>query len=323
MAETEPSKLAILFADMVGSTRFYDRYGIERGHAVVNECLAGLRQVTQNFRGRVIKTIGDELMAVFAEPDMAWFAASEMQWKVADLAPIDDSRVSIRVGFHYGEAMERGGDVFGDSVNVAARIAELAKGDQIITSAQTLAAISRELAAGARHLWPIQVKGRAEPVDLFEIMWDANDDATITMSSQFMPPKVPVRLRVLHCGREVCVGAEHPLISIGRDAVNEVVVDERKASRVHARIEWRRDKFVLTDVSSNGTYVIADDAAETCLRREEYILDGSGTLSLGRSHHAGPRNFVEFYSEYYTPSGRSISRSLEAAAELAARSPLP
>ena len=313
MAEMDSNKLTILFADMVGSTRFYDKWGIERGHATVNDCLAALKQITQNFRGRTVKTIGDELMAVFPEPDMAWFAASEMQWKVADFAPVDDTRIAIRIGFHYGEAMERAGDgdVFGDSVNVAARIAELAKGEQIITSAQTLAAISPELAAGARHLWPIQVKGRAEPVDLFEIMWDANNDATITMSAQFLPPKVPVRLRLLHCGREVCVGAERPAISIGRDGVNEVVVDERKASRVHARVEWRRDKFVLTDVSTNGTYVIAEDGQEACLRREEYILDGSGTISLGRSHQLGPRNCVEFYSEYYTPSSRSISRNIE------------
>jgi len=136
----------------------------------------------------------------------------------------------------------------------------------------------------------MQVKGRIEQVDLFEIMWDANNDATITMSAQFMPPKVPVRLRLLHGGREVSVGSDRPVISIGRDGVNELVVDERKASRVHARIEWRRDKFVLTDVSTNGTYVIADDGPETCLRREEYILDGSGTISLGRSHNVGPRN---------------------------------
>ena len=310
MAETDSTRLAILFADMVASTRLFDKFGNERAHAIVNECIAALKQITQNFRGRTVKTIGDQLMAVFADPDMAWFAASEMQWKVAELPSIEDTRVAIRIGFHYGEAMERSGDVFGDSVNVAARIAELAKGEQIITSAQTLSAISRELAAGARHLWPIQVKGRVEPVDLFEIMWDANNDATITMSAQFMPPKVPVRLRLLHCGREVCVGAERPVISIGRDVVNELVVDERKASRVHARVEWRRDKFVLTDVSTNGTYVIAENAEEACLRREEYILDGSGTISLGRSHHVAPRNCVEFYSEYYTPSSRSISRNL-------------
>ena len=311
MAEMDSSRLTILFADMVGSTRFYDRFGIERGHAIVNDCLAALKQITQNFRGRTIKTIGDQLMAVFEDADMAWFAASEMQWKMADLPPIEDTRVAIRIGFHYGEAMERTGDVFGDSVNVAARIAELAKGEQIITSAQTLAAISAELAAGARHLWPIQVRGRAEPVDLFEIMWDANNDATITMSAQFMPPKVPVRLRLLHSGREVCVGSDRPVVSIGRDIINEVVVEERKASRVHARVEWRRDKFVLTDVSTNGTYVIGDDGAETCLRREEFILDGSGTISLGRSHGVGPRNCVEFYAEYYTPSSRSNSRNIE------------
>jgi len=301
--------LATLFADIVGSTRLYDKFGNERAHQAVEGCLNVLKQVTEEQGGRTVKTIGDELMAVFPDAEAACLAATEMQWRVAELPEVEGERIEIRIGFHFGPAMERDNDVFGDSVNLAARLVEVAKGEQIITSGQTLDAISTQLAAGSRHLWPIQVKGKAEPVDVYEIMWDSNGDATVTLSAQFMPPKIPVRLRLLYRGVEVSVGSERPSVSMGRDEDNALVVDERKASRVHARIEWRRDKFVLIDASTNGTFVMTDADNETCLRREEQILDGTGTISLGHSHRVGPRNCVEYYCEYYVPGSRAVVRS--------------
>jgi pSer/pThr/pTyr-binding forkhead associated (FHA) protein len=126
-----------------------------------------------------------------------------------------------------------------------------------------------------------------------------------------MPAKIPVRLRLLYRGNEFSVGPDRPAVSIGREGVNELVVDDRKASRVHARIEWRRDKFVIADLSTNGTFLMSETNVEACLRREEHILDGNGTISLGHSHSAGPRNCVEFYCEYYLPASRSIVRSSE------------
>jgi class 3 adenylate cyclase len=311
MGESDSGLLAILFADIVGSTQLYERFGNERAHAAVDGCIGSLKEVTREFGGRVVKTIGDELMAVFPDAEVACLAAIEMQWKVADLAPVDDMRIEIRIGFHHGATMERDGDVFGDSVNVAARVAELAKGGQIITTVQTLDVMPDQVAAAARHLWPIQVKGKTDPIDVFEIMWDASGDATVTLSAQFMPAKIPVRLRLLYRGNEFSVGPDRPAVSIGREGVNELVVDDRKASRVHARIEWRRDKFVIADLSTNGTFLMSETNVEACLRREEHILDGNGTISLGHSHSAGPRNCVEFYCEYYLPASRSIVRSSE------------
>jgi len=78
-----------------------------------------------------------------------------------------------------------------------------------------------------------------------------------------------------------------PPITLGRDAQNDVVIMDRKASRLHARIERRRDKFVIVDVSSNGTYCTMDGESEILLRREELILRGSGRLSFG---HPGADN---------------------------------
>lgn len=308
MVDSPPCMLAILFADVVGSTRIYEKYGDARALEAINGCVAALKQVTDEFGGRTVKTIGDELMAVFPDAEGACLAATEMQWRVAELPPIGPERIAIRIGFNFGAAVERDQDVFGDSVNLASRLCEVAKGGQIITSGLTLDTLSPTLASGARHLWPVQVKGKAEPIDVYEVMWDASSDATVTISAQFMPPKVPVRLRLLYRGKELAVGPNRPLAHIGRDPTNEMLVDDRNASRVHARIEWRRDKFVLSDLSTNGTYIMSDSDIETSLRREEHILDGNGTISLGHSHRIGPRNCVEFYCEYYIPGSRTIVR---------------
>ncbi|MCC6531788.1 MAG: adenylate/guanylate cyclase domain-containing protein [Burkholderiales bacterium] len=309
----DATRLATLFADVVGSTRLYERYGDAVAHAGIETCLEMLKQVTAEFGGRTVKTIGDELMAVFADAESACVAAHEMQWRVAEMAPVGDDQLAIRIGFHFGAAVERDTDVFGDAVNLASRLSEVAKGQQIITSAQTLEALPVALAHGARHLWPIPVKGKAEPIDVFEIMWDGRSDATVTVSAQFVPPRIPARLRLLYKGDEVVVDHDRPGISIGRDAANDVVIGARNASRVHARIEWRRDKFVLIDLSTNGTYVRAEDGQESRLRREEHILEGDGTVSFGRSHAIGPRDCLEFYCEYSKPDTRTFLRNASSA----------
>lgn len=308
MVDRNANLLAALFADVVGSTGIYERFGDAKALEAINGCIGMLRDVTTEFGGRTVKTIGDELMAVFPDAEGACLAVIEMQWRMQALPPVGNERIVIRIGMHYGAAVEREDDVYGDTVNLASRLSELAKGAQIITSGQTLDALSAALAGGARHLWPIQVKGKAEPVDVYEIMWDSSGDATVTLSAQFMPPKIPLRLKLYYRGAETLVGPDKPLANIGREASNDVVVDDRNASRVHARVEWRRDKFVLSDLSTNGTFVMSDTDIEMSLRREEHILDGNGTISLGHSHRVGPRNCVEFYCEYYVPGSRTLVR---------------
>jgi adenylate cyclase len=298
MSEAGAPKLATLFADVAGSTRLYERLGDVAAYAAIERCLQALTQVTEDFGGRTIKTIGDEVMVVFPTVEAVCYAAIEMQWRVLDLPPLGDERIGIRIGLHYGAAVEKDGDVFGDSVNVASRLTEVANPGQIITSAHVVASLPESLRTGARRLWPVTVKGKAEPVHVFELMWNGGEGATTTLTAPFELPKVPQRMRLLYRGSQVAVDADRPVVSIGRDASNELVVDARNASRVHARLEYRRDKFVLIDLSTNGTYVLDDQQQETCLRREECIVDGDGVISFGRSHQSGAGDCVEFYCEY-------------------------
>jgi adenylate cyclase len=142
------AEMGLLFADIAGSTKLYDTLGDTNAKAMIDEALGHMRQVTERNKGRVVKTIGDEVMCVFPTADATFVAATDMQIKVDSLRVVQGVKRMIRVGFHFGPVIEDGNDVFGDTVNVAARMAGVAKGMQIITTKETVMRVSAALRAG-------------------------------------------------------------------------------------------------------------------------------------------------------------------------------
>ncbi len=126
--------LAVLFADVAGSTRLYEQLGDAKALSAIGECLALVRDASNGHGGRLIKTIGDEAMVVFPTADQAVIAAAEIQLRMVELVRERNLRLALRIGVHCGSAIEVEGDVFGDSVNVAARMVGLAKSGQVILS---------------------------------------------------------------------------------------------------------------------------------------------------------------------------------------------
>src|SRR5690242_20041625 len=147
-----PTCFAILFADLSGSTSLYEKLGDQRALAAVESVMAEMRKSIALEHGRVVKTIGDEVMAVFSSADEAMQAASDIQNRISAIDPIEGVRMAIRAGFHYGPAIEEAGDFFGDAVNTAARMAGLAKSGQIITTGATIEALSPLLRESTRDL---------------------------------------------------------------------------------------------------------------------------------------------------------------------------
>jgi class 3 adenylate cyclase len=277
----DASNLAVLFADISGSTRLYETVGDAKALAMIGRCLGLVKLACEGYGGRVVKTIGDEVMAVFPTADQATEAAAEMQARVSELPPVGRSRLAIKVGFHVGPAIEVDGDVFGDSVNVAARMAGLAKGEQVILSAQTAAALAPVLRARVREIDSLTVKGKSSDIGIFELLWQPSDTDLTALATRPITP--PARIRLRHGVREIVLGEANPVARLGRDPENDVVIADRMASRLHARIERRRDKFVLVDQSSNGTYVTIEGEPEIHVRREEIILHGRGQISFGHA----------------------------------------
>ena len=171
--------LAIVFADISGSTRLYETLGDAVARELVSQCLDLMREQITKFDGTVIKTIGDEIMCTFPTAERATESSMGMQEAITedlpDMNPNMPSTMTIRIGLHFGSAILEGGDVFGDAVNVAARMAGLAKGGQIITTQQTAEELPPILRSSTRHLDRIPVKGKADLIDIFEVIWQPED----------------------------------------------------------------------------------------------------------------------------------------------------
>jgi len=283
------SQCTVLFADVCGSTRLYEMLGDAEALRTINQCLELVRSAVDEHRGRVVKTIGDEVMAAFSKIDDAADAAIDMQTNVAQQEFTPHFRLAIRVGFNFGPAIEVNGDVFGDSVNIAARMVALAKAEQVVLTAPTAAALALRLRSRVRQIDSLTVKGKLNDIDICELTW-RDPEVELTMRNT-RPRMLPARIRLRLGTLELGLDKTRPSCTLGRDPQNDLVIADLMASRMHARIERRRDKFVLIDESSNGTFVTIDGEPEVLLRREEMILRGAGRIRFG---HASRGDVVEF-----------------------------
>ena len=295
MAE-EQAQAAVLFADVSGSTKLYETAGDQVAKAAIDQCIRIMRDCTDAAKGRVIKTIGDEVMSTFPSADTAADAAIEMQSAISELKPVGNSKIGIRIGFNWGPIVEADGDIFGDAVNVASRLSHVAVKGQIITARDTVMLMSPMLKSATRKITNIQIKGKAAEVEVYELMWQQSEDATTMAAARSVYKSKKTTLRLVLQGQEHLLSDELTAVSMGRDATAELVIKDRMASRSHGKIERRLDKFVLTDHSANGTFVMVDGDKEIVLRREEFTLRGRGWIAFGQSKTTAT-DILEYFCE--------------------------
>ena len=234
-------------------------------------------------KGSVVKTMGDGMVCQFASPDAALRAACEMQEAtVALTSPTLRRELAVKVAFTYGPVVPKGGDVFGDTVNVCARLVGMANPGQVLTTQQTVDALSPGLRKRCRTLAPTKVRGRAAEVAPCEVLWRGDADITaLNLNKETLAKATQWVLKLTYRGDTFTVDASAS-VRIGRDKENEVVVPSQHASRLHARVFGRDGNFVIADQSSNGTFVMVDGSTrEVRLRREEALLGERGTIGLG------------------------------------------
>jgi class 3 adenylate cyclase len=284
----------VTFVDISGSTRLYKELGDADAVKRIRACLNLLCRVVEEHAGRIIKNTGDGLMCDFAHADQALLAAEAMQFAVQAET---EASLSVHVGCHLGPVIENSGDLFGDAVNIAARVAGLAAAGQILTTLETVQTLSQLLQVKARALDWVSVKGRSDTLAVFDYVWGQRDELTVVgvPAANFNDS----RLKLACDGREIWLdrSSKPSAIVLGRHSACEITVTDPAASRQHATIEVRGDKFVLVDHSANGTYVSWEGAVETCLKREEMILPIRGWLGLGSSTKAKDVTILSFSRE--------------------------
>ena len=167
--------LGILFADVSGSTKLYESQGDKKARELIAQVVRLMTEAMAKNNGTLIKTIGDEVMCRFPGPDETAQAALDMQESVARAA-IGAGGVSlaIHVGFHFGPVVLEERDIFGDAVNLAARMVNLAKRDQVLTTAATVELLSPKLRKGARQIDRAAVRGKKDPIDVYELVWETS-----------------------------------------------------------------------------------------------------------------------------------------------------
>ncbi|MCB1789954.1 MAG: adenylate/guanylate cyclase domain-containing protein [Gammaproteobacteria bacterium] len=284
---------AVLFADICDSVRMYEQFGNERGIQVAERSMAQMIRITEGYGGSVIRTQGDGVKSVFPSVDVAYDAAIEMQQGQREIP------CAIKVAFSYGTILDAQDDVFGDTVHLAARLLAIARAGEVLMPGSTAAQLSDDRRHNTRLLDTRMLKGRSDPVEVFTVVHtddqrDGTPQTVVSMSALERIVEHPLILVLTLPDREVRFASSSAAITLGRASECALIVNSGYASRLHARIEFTRNYFLLTDLSTNGTYVATDGHTTAFIKREAIQLGGVGLISLGRPPAHNAEHVIRF-----------------------------
>lgn len=291
---------SILIAAIAGSSKLLEkRGGTEEAAHAVERCRKRMARGIEGFRGRILQEgKRDELTALFESADDACQAAIAMQRRVADLPPVSGVQLAIRVGFHHGPVRENGAGALGEGLSIAESLANQATAAQTLTSGLTRARLAAPLQAATRSLQQHPESSLPAAYEVFEVLWSeakAPSSKTLVASPAPLPPRDgDLRLCVRYGGQVKLLDKTRARVDMGRDANCAITIRDRRASRKHATIERRGEHFVLSDLSTNGTFVTISGENELFLRCEDFVLRGSGIIAFAASASSSSADIAEF-----------------------------
>src|SRR5689334_3886782 len=274
MAEPLERDTTVLFAHVLG--------GADLTAGPFRACMDKLRTTAKASGARVLEAGAARIMVVLASPDAAADAAGAMHAAMETVPQYGDERLTLGIGFHHGPTIQKEDQVYGDTVNLAAQLVALAAKGQIITTRETASHFSPLYRAWMRKLGSVDIKGRSGETEICELIWKADDNATVFAKKRVDARPTNTALKLRYRDKEIVRRREKDSVTLGRDENCGVPVQDDQASRHHCTIEHRHDKFVLTDHSTNGTYVKSEGADEVLVQREEFVLTGKGTITCGQ-----------------------------------------
>lgn len=299
MSQSRPQ--TILFADVSGSTRLFETKGDVEARRLIAAVLDALSLVCVRYGGRVIKTIGDEIMCTLPTAMDGLLAACDMQRKmVRDINFVRDN-LAVRIGLHHGAALEENGDVYGDAVNVAARMTSLAKREQIVTTAATVNGLTGKVPE-TRSLGRARVSGKLLPIEIVDVVWQEDTSGMTMVQSAIRIGDGPgtaagAKLILRHRGNVIELTENSEPFMMGREASNHLVVEADWVSRTHAQIEYKRGHFMISDRSTNATYVCIGQDPELRLHRDELHLRMGGSISMGQAATVNANDLIHFTTD--------------------------
>ncbi len=212
------SPVTVMFTDLAGSTNYFERFGDTAGMTWIEEHYHLVIPHIQEHGGTVVKTIGDSVMAYFTDPAQAVQAAVGIQQGVEGGNPgrTPLEQMHVRVALHHGLAYLRGVDVFGDVVNVAARITKSCLPAQILVSEALYLSAQQGTTNPFRPVGTVQFRGKSASEKLYEIIW-TDDESYDKLRQQF-----PARESPKSCPEDLSAGRYIIMNEIGRGAMGVV-----------------------------------------------------------------------------------------------------
>jgi class 3 adenylate cyclase len=294
MSTAAHKSYAIIFADIVDSTHMYESLGDSRAKQLITDLEDIIAAVVTETGGRVVEVIGDEVMGRYDHATDAVTGACLIQVRVDEYSKRSGMTLSTRIGIHYGPVIIEGGRMYGDSVNVAARMAAIAQAHQIITTEQVVHDLSLEQKQIARQFDTVKIKGKQERMVIYDLLWRI-EDVTFMHTSPLTQSAATRVLILEYRNRRIQFLPQQGSMRIGRESHNEIVVSAAAASRTHAVIEYSRGKYVLSDISTNGTYLTTQNQQSLYLRRETIPLLGNGKIGLGEPVSDDNEHIIKYY----------------------------
>ncbi len=287
---------AILFADISGSSALYKTIGNVEAKSVVENLLRSMSQLVVENKGKVIKSIGDEIMTSFYDARNCLFSAIAMQIRFKDL--LQEHRLRLNIGIGFGEVISEKQDLFGEAVNDAAYLTSLAKGSQILLTEDVFNQLDDASRVNIREFDRITIKGAKEASLVYRVFWQqglTRDKETHLMSAETIASELGVAVvKLKYADEEYLITSEQPAFLIGRDPQKcDLVISKNRISREHCQINFNRGKFVLIDHSTNGSYLSTENNSELYIRREEFPLIAKTLLSLGQSFKQSASDVIE------------------------------
>jgi len=167
--------ITIMFTDLKDSTKYFEKHGDIKGRLFIERHNNMLFPIIHQHNGVIIKTIGDSIMAKFDSPYLAVRASIEMQKTLEEYNTTAKEKIRIRIGIHTGQAIVENNDIFGDAVNVAARIESDTAPSRTTISTSTLDEIKSFTEIKTRPLGKVKFKGKEEEMETYSVLWRSTE----------------------------------------------------------------------------------------------------------------------------------------------------
>ena len=297
LAELEKFRRAItvMFTDIKGSTAYFEKYGDVAGLMMVHQCNDALRCIVEKHGGRVVKTIGDAIMATFEGCKESVQASIEMQKALIDFnAPKpEQDHVFIRIGLNYGLGIVKSNDVFGDVVNVASRVESAALPEQIVISDSVKEQIDKLSLFKITHIGRFSLKGKEGDRDLYEVSW--SDKMAVRLAAAHAAVAAPKAMRVVpkyklqHIRKDGSMGQQHDLknakLSLGKSQGDLQFPSDPTLAPLHARFFVEDGQLFVEDLSE-GKGVFVRLIATYTLQDGDAVLMGKQLLQFKEKSEA-------------------------------------